>query len=576
MLNISINGESLDLFPDTRLELERNNPFLQLAEAIIGTYSFPFSVKNTAKNNRLLGYSGTWQKVISSTGIDAVLLDGGIPMFRGKIKVEETEPNLNDADKTSISCYFLTEVSGFFQEVKNKKLTEVDYEGDRVFNGVATDVDKIFINTHVLNIMNGVSGPYDYAFFPVKNTQWTAGPRTDIDIINYVWWAPTNNIATEYDRAYVPYPKLKYVLQRIFIDAGWSLEGDHLTEATFEKIHLLGNKALKWGYYTITSGPVWTFYDYVTINLQQHVPEVDVSAFLIAIMNRLGIWFDFDNHGRKATMYLLNTLSDMQAQDISSIASPLARKTPYQESKIYSLKCTDGIGGGKFSETDVDYQGRVNTRASLPTATSDKIGQVYFVTGENNYYQCVDTGSYTYVWEVFSANMYDYIPDGATDEINTMAGIVPMVEGNSYMTLIPQLDNPGEYYEDAGGVNTGIHLCFWHGAVAKATASSELYPYGSPHPYDPSMNQLTDWGLPYVCYLTDGTDVGLYNTFWKAFLDLLNSTEEARFTIYPAMHTYMNLNFRTTLILNGVKFFIKTMKPTIPYDGKLAVVGLRV
>lgn len=577
MVSIQINGETLDLFPDAQLELEQNNPFLQLTDVLVGAYSFPFQVKNTARNNRLLGYRGTWQVVNDGIGIDAILMDNGIPAFRGKVKVERTEPNLNDPQQTNIFCYFLTESADFWQEIKSRKMTTVDYEGDRIFNGAASDPDKTLITTHILDVMNGDPGDFDYAFFPVKNETWGAGPRTDIDVINYVWWAPTNNIALEYDRAYVPYPYLKYVLQRIFIDAGWNLTGDILDDPDFKKICLLNFKALKKGFYTITSGPVWTFYDYVTINLQKHVPEVDISAFLIAIKNRLGIWYDFDNYSRTCTIRSLSDIVNLPATDITSKTSPAVTKSIYQDTKIYSLTCSDGIGGGKFNSDEVDYQGEVDTRADLPTASSTMIGQVYFVTGENNYYECVDTGSYSYAWEIFSANLYDYLPDGATDTISTVAGTVPMVEGNAYMTLIPQLDGAGEYYDDLGGVNNGIHLCFFHGAVAKAPASSEVYPYGSPHPYDPSMNQLTDWALPYNFILTDGTtDVGLYETFWKGFLNMLTSKEEAEFIVWMPMHEYKNLSWQKALLLQGVKLFIKTIKPTIPYNGRVTIVGQRI
>ncbi len=64
MLGISINNEFLDLDPNAALELEQTNPFLQLADELVGDLSLPVDVKLNDKNLRLLNFAGLLQNKV--------------------------------------------------------------------------------------------------------------------------------------------------------------------------------------------------------------------------------------------------------------------------------------------------------------------------------------------------------------------------------------------------------------------------------------------------------------------------------------------------------------------------------
>src|SRR6476620_6193526 len=96
-IGIQIDGEYLDLLPNTVLELEEENPFLQLEESVIGQYSLPFSVPCSETNMRLLGYPNTLQIRKSATGIAAILFVDGVQHSRGTIKREISNSNIEHA-----------------------------------------------------------------------------------------------------------------------------------------------------------------------------------------------------------------------------------------------------------------------------------------------------------------------------------------------------------------------------------------------------------------------------------------------------------------------------------------------
>src|SRR5690606_1458711 len=108
--------------------------FLQFAaEEVIGNYSFPFQVQNTPKNVRLLQYAGIINKVINNPGIDANCYANGLQHSVGKVKIEKPSHNLNRMQAGTTSAYYLIGASSFHQEVKDKKLRDINVGGNRTF-----------------------------------------------------------------------------------------------------------------------------------------------------------------------------------------------------------------------------------------------------------------------------------------------------------------------------------------------------------------------------------------------------------------------------------------------------------
>src|SRR5688500_9661184 len=113
--------------------MEQENILLQFTEEVLGEFSLPFDVRATDKNLRLLNYAGIMERRIDNIGIDAIIHDNGLPVMRGKIKIEKPTVNLNNVKDGTISCYFLSGISSFYQDIKDKRLREIDVGGARSF-----------------------------------------------------------------------------------------------------------------------------------------------------------------------------------------------------------------------------------------------------------------------------------------------------------------------------------------------------------------------------------------------------------------------------------------------------------
>jgi hypothetical protein len=589
-VSIQIGNEFLDLQPNTELELEQENLLLQFGDELQGEFSYPFDVRPTDNNLRLLNYAGIMEKRIDNIGIDAIVFSDGLPMMRGKIKIEKPTINLNNVADGMISCYFLSGVSSFYQDIKDKNLRDIDVGGTRSFEWDAyADTGPGFWG-HIKDIMTGTPGygpsGYDYAFFPVINYGWP-GFDTPADIMNYITQdggsfdvSPHARIADD-DEAnrIVPFPYLKYVMIQAAAHAGWNIVGDILDDEDFKKIVMINFGAIDWVFLKKVVG-IWVFEhrDPVEFDLKWNLPDITISRFFIALKNRFGWKYDFDKTTKTIYINELNAIANGDAQDFTSRSNPVIPKQVNQDVKIYALRnsFSPDISDGAPDLDAVSFQGNVNELTDLPAAAEALYAHTYLVVAENNYYICkqnADTEAWE--WNFYASNIFDYEPDGYTDEITTEATTIGNEKYNDYLDLLPRIDGQGTWFgTEEPGIDWGIILCFFHGL--RNNKSDDPIPYGSAGVYDSKFVQVGNWSLAFECFLADGTDVGLYERGWRKILSLLGSVEEADVKLYLNLIEYLQLSFADKIVIRNVQYFIKTMKPRLPYRGEIDLRVVRI
>ncbi len=582
MLGIKIGGEHLDLVPGTTVSLERESPMLQFNQEIKGGYSLPLEIKNNDNNARILNWSASFQKKLNSIGRDCDILDNGFPLAIGKLKTERVAFNLNRSSANSISAYIVTEAADFYQDAKDKKLREINVGGDRSFDWDGLSTAGAGFWAHIHAVANAAVNAYDYAFYPVINEGWESR-GTYPPIMNMVYYDlgqvqfPTNYVGLdvrEINRI-VPMPYLHYVLKKAFEFCGWKVTGAIFDDLDFLSATMLNFRAIDWAA-AHDSGPVgYTPRDPVVFNLQDHLPDITIPSFIIALKNLFGWMYDWDKSKKTCTIRFLRVLPEGAPRDITNITNPRPLKNVQTEQKTYALR--NGEEPPDFSL--VDLRAQVDTYQDLPAAAEALYGHVRLVVKENNYFICQQDEADNWIWELFTSNNFDYVPEGANEDINTDVRLPVMefreVAPDSWM-LLPRMDNQGEWFgRTEGDSEWGIHLLLFHG-VRFDLDNVQAYPYASTHIYDARLNQVADWGLTYRCFKTNGDDVGIYNTFWKPFLDMLKVNEELEIVCYMDRLEYLKLLFTDILVVDGVKLLIKTIKPTFPYKDVLTLVCWRI
>lgn len=591
MLGIEINGEFLNLSEGAQLELERQNPFLQFNDQLQGDYSLPFQAMATDNNLKKLNYAAVAQRRLDNTGIDAMIYDGGQQRYRGKVKIERTGIHLNRLRQSTIDCYFLGTAASFWQDIKDKKLRDVDLGGPRSFAWAGLNTNVTGFWRHIHQVANGSVGDYDYAFYPVINKSWPE-EGTYPPVMNLVYYDAMEAFQVRFPNVYagggirernriVPFPYLKYVIERLFAHVGWQVEGDILNDPDFLKITMINFRAIDWCFVKFSGGSaIEVPRNPVVFDLKDHVPDISIASFLIALKNRFGWWLDFDTTSRKCHIKLLKDLATGAPREMTKYSSPLLQKKVLQDLPVYALRNSfaTNIGSGAPDFKVASLQGAVNKTSDLPAAGESRYGHVYLVEEENNYYICRQNEiSEVWFWDYFAANIYDYEPTGANNDITTEATLIGNEMHDNYLDFIPRIDNQGEWFgrtDPEEPASWGIHLAFYFGL--RPNKDGDPYPFASHHIYDSQGYTLAAWSLAFKGQKTDGTQIGLYDLNWKPFLDMLSKPEEVEHTLYLPVHEYLNLKFSDRIVVDGVMLFIKQIKEAIPYKGSVTCTSIRL
>lgn len=586
MLAIQIGDEFLELPPSSAMELVEENPFLQFAaDQEIGNYSLPFEFQNIQPNVRLTQYAAIIQKIIDNTGIEARLYSNGLQESIGKIKIEKPNHNLNNIAAGKTSCYYLYGASSFFLDIKDKKLRDINLGGQRSFawDDYATTGPGFW--GHIHDVLNATPASYDYAFYPVINKEW-AGYKTNAEIMNRVHYTGGQvQFSTHTKEGFslsrdanviVPFPYLKTVLLAAVAHVGWSIEGAILEDPDFVKTTLINFQSVHWANYRRLTNSVLPLEE-IVFDLCDHLPDVTIAQFIVALKNRMGWWYDYDFNSKRIRISKLKDVAATAVKDMTPYASPLIPKKVAQEKKVYALRneFSTNLGDGQPSFASVSVQEPVNEVADLPTPSDDNYGHVHLVIAENNYYVCSLNDYDELVWEFYSYNIYDFEPKDANEEVTTAATTVGVEKFDDYLDLIPRIDNSGNWFGRTDIESSwGTILCFYHGL--RNNKAGQPYPYASSHIYDSNFNQVTEWALTFECKKIDGTDVGLYNTAWKPLLNMLSSPEEFEVTLNLPLHMAKQLKFSDQIVIAGVKMFVKQKKRVLEYNGSVQLEAVRV
>lgn len=583
-LAFQIGTEFLDLKPGTELELEEENPFLQLSDSVIGPYTFPFEVPLSEKNLRLLGFPSALptRKKISVDNV--ICWENGIQHSIGTLRIEQINGNINDLQSGTCSLYYLTGSSSFWTQIEKKMLSEMDFGGDRSFNQPGINITSGWWQ-HVHQVMQGNSETFDYAIFPVKNPGIMSKDMDhQPDWMNWITIEAGQTrpaiITNGRNNPIYPFPYLVYVMKRIFATVGWKVDGDFFTDPDIKKICLLSLRDIKWG----IKIPIFLFKlnPVVTFDLANHMPNVEVSKFLIAIKNRLGLFYDFNLRTKSCTITYLKDVVQGQNEDISQITTaPFANKFE-AKNKIYSLINEFDSGDSYPAQSDLVGIENLGSFLFVPPFAASAVndGKVYLRLSENAYYICREstTTEGLYEWVKYMDNIYDYEQEGSTEDIPSAATTTTMERftDDEFDMIVPAINQAAAwYFWNDTEPDWGIRLLFFHGM--QPDFDGTLYPYASNHPYNCAGTRLTQFALSY--YFEEagtGVKIGLYDKFWKDFLSYLKQPETVTVDVNYPFSEKGKVRFGTSKIINHTKYFVKKRTTILPYNGVMRLELIKV
>jgi hypothetical protein len=573
MIQLSINGEPVDLDPDATISIEEESPVFD-KDVIPGGYSFPFELPVTPRNARILSHPGRIQSLVQGG------LDLPFQLFNNGIFIGAGTATVQKATDIIYSVFLQVATGDFAGKIAGKKLTEVDFGGSRTW---AFKTGYIFPED-------------DFALFPIynpgfmKGTQYEAAWAANHYRLNShesgTWFDTENSVM-----AISPFPFLAYVVNRIFNFFGFPVDENILvTDPDLKQLVIYNNRDSAEFTTTVTTHTriiydtrtgEWAPHEQIvkvstitrefkTWDLKDFLPDILISDFLLAIRNLFNLAFTVTSQGsvlirKRKDLVLSAAAINLDSKTIGRPVSAISTKAE----GVY-LRWVHEQNDLLFSEHFKDiYEDPALLRPSVDTmdeleeivATINEIrlittyGQYYKYSGEE-----VD-GVTTYSWKFFSNDFQDFKIGDNPEEFTVKASTLPMIH---YQRLLggpfircPEAEQLSASILRSTSLPCSLRLLFYRGMIDDSLGTP--FPYGSSDAFDPGGALLPGATLSLKW---DG-ETGLYNQLWKDYLTWWNTRKVVSWTITdPSI-----LDFFTVYAIENNHYLLKKRSLSITAKG---------
>lgn len=555
MLGIKIREGFLDLEPKTTISFELHNPAFFGGEAgdpIQGDYSFPITLPLSPRNRKLLifpevieNYVGLLRDEPCEIWVDGVLL------FSGDLTVQS-------ATNKSAKVYIILNDIRKLKEVKMNKLA---------WPTVTLGADRYEAEDHAKDTVDNPED-YDYAFFPVWN------------------WGFVNRDESTYDR------RETHNFYDVFLGSFVSNDAN-IPTSPFLKV----NKALELGA------------EYIGFTLDNQF-QINVELQRLCLYNQFnivaddGIWnlqVDLKQHANKDEDYASFLRKLSRTFNLATFRNPFDRtievvpviQLATQEPKHDWTRKASATYEKKYADDIPDIFLFDNPYDERPTETGYfDFGYDFTPTGEIRDIDDLPPLSAGGYWYEYSRNKYHFnfnygIGAELRFEFKTMPFVrasggkleykaelkplfmerVPIIEDSTEIYYIPAINMKGSRPEDVNSYQDRI--MFLRGWAEGE--GGRMYPFGSTGAYGPDKNLATVAGNPANYSLMWDQPEGLYNRWWKAWIEKLSRRTEVTYNVLLSLKDLKAFSFKDKVRIKNMEYFVRKMKITISPQGLLPV-----
>lgn len=573
MIGVKVNGIFLDLKPGTTGEIENKSPFFAIND-FTQEYSTPLSFQFTENNCNALGWVYQYYNQRQKIKVQAELYDNHFFLKKAVLVIETGKLDINNLEAGEMNGFLLFGVSRFFQDIKDKKLTQLSLGGTRTYP-FTTNNPTDGSNGFWQHLHNTWDGTYDYVFQPVRNEMFSG----TIEWLNKL----DANSQIEYDffNQLIPSIRIQYLLEKIFTEHGWIVDFTGINDADWTKLFMHSLKPLDWANvnWVYDGGlgfevPNFTQKSLVNIALKKHVPDKLISDFLVQFFNRYGIAPIFNNTTRNCSFVSVKELRNAPAEDYTAFAQPLLKTSFNKKDNIYAF--TNEIDTNDNYPITPDFNNRefltpVNDKSLLPTPTGNDSDKLIYLLTENQWWQIqLNDTTNQFEWVYFADNIFNEEPENNTDTIATDISTLPnalseyrVASSITYYGVFPIMK------QDANKAYS-YRTFFYHGLVTETkedgTAGPNSYPFASANYLLPASTPSTAWSNVYK-QAFNGADTGIITYWWKDFLDIVNNGEDVETTLHLSLVQLQQLSFNKILLIQQIPYILVSYLQPMPYKG---------
>ncbi len=276
-------SQTADLYSDTIIPIERNNPLFNEEDELFADITYGFKLPLTAGNQEFIKNAHLVETDNSKYRQEITLLVDGTPLHAGIMEYKITGNDIDAVLKINFGA--------ISDKVKTIKMAQI-YTGDALPAAYGATLMK-----------DACVSPkdYPYSFFPVYNEAWSGQDNETRFVINN-WDHAAQNFNLTESKATCPYFKLKYLLQKVVEVLGFQLDGNYLRDPESEEIFV---------YTRMLSSP------YLNGSFTYLPGDLTIADFLKRIKERFNISCNFDLITGKVIVVTPN--SALQTSDIQDI-----------------------------------------------------------------------------------------------------------------------------------------------------------------------------------------------------------------------------------------------------------------
>ncbi|WP_372772092.1 hypothetical protein [Mangrovibacterium sp.] len=398
-MEVTVNNKQIFLPTDAKISIERNSPVLDSDK---GDFSYPIEIP-ARPNNNILGFPGRLTRKSALPEQIFRMKDHRLNVLAGVVDYDD-----DGCTSDSLSIIFKSAASRLYSFINDKTLRDLNFGGMEIWGDDANLVQF----EAVLSEWNGYNTDVAPAYGAILAPCGLKDGDT-LKIANRVDPA-TGNMAPDYDTTgqivYHGYsrPRMKidelfmfqffiwYVLERIFLDAGYTIGTNDLKDSDYANTVLLTNPMRVTGYWMpeYTYPPTQTLlpeenrmFPYDVISFKDLMPSVDVGDFMEAVESMFALQFKIDE--LRGTVDILFKDNIFQKQPISNHRLKLLegmKTSALPEFTGYRL----AYGSQDNSDdTEEDFVvSRTIITATLPDPELE--GEVVYFPQYDSYYETID------------------------------------------------------------------------------------------------------------------------------------------------------------------------------------------
>jgi len=546
MISIRIRNELIHLPAGVNLRLKLRNPVYTGGDFdfIDGSFSFPVDIPVTPQQQRLFNFP----ERLDST--DRMLEDEPCTILVQGNDLFEAFATITTSTSRSLRWYFVIRSASFLQDLK---LSQFDLGGVRDFEGATTqELRRFYAKGTAVNPL-----AYDYALFPVHNYalyEDDDDPDTvESEYQNY-YDKSTGKFTSSSDLLSVtPFIRLSYLLERITAELG-PLNNEWQNTPELQQLYLYNNRSI------VNLSGDWDDFDLIN-----HVPDITASDLLKEVMKyNIGVGY--------------NPLTG--ATDIVPIDTVIQRDPSHDWTSISS---------GEYGKENIPIAQRTLSYADDSNDTVEENFRLFIpreedlldtYVGVNDMPAPTQYGQAYYIESKCAIHGHDFFTSGQQEVqhvkryLSVQSEVLKKQESISLQMrplhmreqffddddYMPQIVSKGSFPAANIYNDFALRIMSYKGMHDNGSGA---YPFASNTEYYPSDTplQLGDVSLS----LTG--ERGIYETYWKRWLDLLQTTYKCNRTIALTLPDLLRFKFTDTVRIESQHYLVSELDLQIGSQG---------